>query len=65
MPEYIAQATEKILTTMNQVLVLTDPNGGGAAGSTITMRPCEVQRWRFIDALAVGKFPLTRGARHP
>lgn len=54
MPNYIARASEKILMIMNQGLVLTDPAGGGIIDPTITMRPGEVQRWRVINAQAIG-----------
>ena len=54
MPNYIARASEKILMIMNQGLVLTDPAGGGIVDPTIRMRPGEVQRWRIINAQAIG-----------
>lgn len=54
MPPYIEQANEKILMIMNRGLVLAEPGGGGESEPTITMRPGEVQRWRIINAQAVG-----------
>ena len=54
MPNYIARASEKVLMIMNQGLVLTDPAGGGIVDPKITMRPGEVQRWRVINAQAIG-----------
>ena len=54
MPDYISRASERILMIMNQGLVLTDPAGGGIVDPTIMMRPGEVQRWRVINAQAVG-----------
>ncbi|MFT2097883.1 multicopper oxidase family protein [Marinomonas sp. 2405UD66-6] len=55
MPDYIAQAPEKILMIMNRGLVLAEPEGGGQSSPTITMRPGEVQRWRIINAQAAGE----------
>lgn len=54
MPEYISRASEKILMIMNRGLVLTNPAGGGTVDPTITLRPGEVQRWRIINAQAIG-----------
>ncbi len=54
MPKYITRASEKILMIMNQGLVLADPAGGGTVDPTIAMRPGEVQRWRIINAQAIG-----------
>ncbi|MEM8539641.1 MAG: multicopper oxidase domain-containing protein [Pseudomonadota bacterium] len=54
MPDYIAEVEEKILMIMNNGLVLADPEGGGTFSPTLTLRPGEVQRWRIINAQAVG-----------
>ncbi|MCH2076565.1 MAG: multicopper oxidase domain-containing protein [Rhodobacteraceae bacterium] len=54
MPDYIAQAAEKIMMIVNEGLILVDPDGGGALNPTLAMRPGEVQRWRIINAQASG-----------
>ncbi|MFY0680252.1 MAG: multicopper oxidase domain-containing protein [Thalassovita sp.] len=55
MPDYIANAPEKILMIMNQGLVLVAPEGGGEVNPTLRLRPGEVQRWRIINAQASGQ----------
>ena len=55
MPDYIANAPEKILMIMNQGLVLVAPEGGGEVNPTLRLRPGEVQRWRIINTQASGQ----------
>ena len=55
MPDYIANAPEKILMIMNQGLVLVAPEGGGEVNPTLRLRSGEVQRWRIINAQASGQ----------
>jgi len=54
MPDYIADAPEKILMIMNEGLVLVAPEGGGEVNPTLRLQPGEVQRWRIINAQASG-----------
>jgi FtsP/CotA-like multicopper oxidase with cupredoxin domain len=51
MPAYIENASEKIFMLMNKGVVLAEEQGGGQVNPTIALRPGEVQRWRFINAL--------------
>lgn len=53
MPDYIADAPEKIIMIMNRGVVLVDPQGGGALDPTLTLQPGEVQRGRVINAKSV------------
>jgi FtsP/CotA-like multicopper oxidase with cupredoxin domain len=50
MPDYIADAPERIIMLMNQGVVLVDPAGGGTLNPTITLQPGQVERWRVINA---------------
>lgn len=54
MPDYIAQADEKIFMIMNAGVMLVNPEGGGVLNPRFAMRPGAVERWRIINAQAAG-----------
>lgn len=50
MPDYIANAPERIFMITTNRVIEVDPNGGGQDGHTIKLAPGAVERWRIINA---------------
>ncbi len=50
MPDYIAQARERIFMLTTDGAVEMDPGGGGTLNPTVTLDRGSVERWRIINA---------------
>ncbi len=55
MPDYIAEANERIFVIGNKGLYLANEAGGGVLNPTVKIAPGEVQRWRIINAMGDGQ----------
>jgi len=50
MPDYIANAPERVIMISGGKAIEVDPDGGGKTDHTITLAPGAVERWRIINA---------------
>lgn len=50
MPQYIANAPERVFMITGGRAIEVDPDGGGQTGNPVTLAPGAVERWRIINA---------------
>ncbi len=61
MPDYIAEAKERILFLSNDGLIEAFEEGGGVTDPTLELAPGSVERWRIINGMGNGQnFHLPR-----